>query len=311
MSFEHIELRFPSSDGIHNIYAEMYVPTDTEPVGIIQLVHGMVDHTGRYRELAEYMCKEGYIFAGHNHLGHGKSADGEEDLGFFADKGGKELVIRDVYSMNRLLHERYPTLPIVIFGHSMGSFVTRLYLTKYPHTVKGAVIHGTAGPSRLFPIGKVLANTKKLLNGKKHRSKLLYALTTGAYSKKFPKDEGERSWLSSDVDRVSGETDGVYTSFIFTNSAYCDLFSMLCECNSKQWFRKYPKSLPTLIISGECDPVGNFGKGPRIVYKQLCLAGNNGITIKMYGDARHELFNEKCRYEVFDYLSDWIGGVIK
>lgn len=309
MSFEHTELRFPSSDGVHKIYVELYVPKDREPKGIIQLVHGMVDHTGRYKELAEYMCGEGYIFAGHHHLGHGKSVDSEEEFGFFADKGGKELVVEDVHIMNRLLRERYPTLPIVILGHSMGSFITRLYLRKYPNTVKAAIIHGTAGPNRILPLGKAIGWTNKLFMGKRHRSRLLYLLTTGGYNKSFPKEEGECAWLSSDLDAVSG--DDPLTSFTFTSSAYCDLFSMLGECNSRRWFREYPKDLPTLIISGECDPVGDFGRGPRYVYKQLCLAANNRVTLKMYEGARHELFNEKCRREVFEYLAAWIDGAVK
>ena len=311
MSFQHIELRFPSADGIHSIYAELYIPTDRAPRGIIQLAHGMVDYTGRYRELAEYMCGEGYIFAGHHHLGHGKSADCEEDFGFFAERGGVDLVLSDMYSMNKLLRERYPGLSVVVFGHSMGSFITRLYVRKYPHTVAAAIIHGTGGPNSLLPVGKLLARVKKVLNGKRHKSKFLTRLAIGAYNRKFPKEEGHNAWLTRDLETVKDRDTDPYASFVFTTSGYYDLFSMLGECNGKRWFREYPKSLPTLIISGECDPVGSFGKGPRYVYKQLCLSGHSDVTIKMYEGARHELFNETCRREVFEYLAGWIGGVIR
>ena len=311
MNIEHIELKFPSSDGIHSVYAEMYVPCDVKPKGIIQLVHGMVDYTGRYKEMAEYMCKEGYIFAGHHHLGHGRTVEDERDFGFFADKGGTELVVSDTYRMNELLRERFQGLPVVILGHSMGSFITRLYVRKYPHTVKGAIIHGTGGPNPLLPMGKLLARVKIALNGKRHRSKLLTSLSVGAYNKKFPKEEGPHAWLTRDLSTVEDRSTDPYTSFTFTASGYLDLFRMLGECNSKRWFREYPKNLPTLIISGECDPVGNFGKGPRYVYKQLCLAGQSEVTLKTYEGARHELFNETCRAEVFSYLAEWIGGIIR
>ena len=109
---------------------------------------------------------------------------------------------------------------------------------------------------------------------------------------------------------VSSRVDDPATSFTFTVAAYGELFNMLGESNSKKWFAEYPKLLPTLIISGGADPVGNFGKGPDYVYKQLMMAGVDNVTLKIYDGARHELFNETNREEVFADMISWIEGAL-
>lgn len=309
MNYELKEISFPSKDGMHTIYGEIYVPTKKEPKGIIQLAHGMIDYVGRYAGLADYLAENGYIFAGHNHLGHGKSAGKSEDFGFFAEKDGVELVIGDMFTMNRLLRERYPSLPLVVMGHSMGSFITRLYAVKYPNSMNAVIIHGTGGPNPLLGIGKALASVIKSIRGPRHRSSLIDSLAFGSYNSKFPKSEGKNAWLTRDVKSVEGRSEDSYTNFKFTVSGFLDLFKMLGLSNSEKWYSEYPKEIPTLIISGDMDPVGNYGKGPDYVYKHLLMAGCERVVIKMYEGARHELFNETNKEEVFSDLVKWIGSV--
>ena len=309
MSYNFSEITFPSSDGKSVVYAEIYTPKNRSAVGIVQISHGMIDHIGRYRELIGFLTNIGYVVAGNHHLGHGKTAADADGLGFFADKGGVDLLIEDLHEMNRYLRREFPTLPLILLGHSMGSFLARLYAVRYPHTLKGLVIHGTAGSNPAVGPGRLMASLVMLFKGKKHRSKLLTALSVGPYAKSF-KADGPDGWLTRELEMVSDRQTDPYTAFAFTASAYRDLFEMLGASNKKEWYRAYPKHLSTLVMSGDDDPVGAFGKGPRQVYKNLLIAGCDDVTLKMYEGARHELFNESNRMEIFADLSAWLETTV-
>ena len=309
MNYNFSEITYPSKDGIHTIYAELYTPKTRSAKGVVQLAHGMIDHVGRYKHLAEYLTGEGYILAGNHHLGHGKSVIKSDERGYFADEGGVDLVIRDMHTLNRYLRDTFPTLPLVLFGHSMGSFLARLYVEKYPHTVRGAVIHGTSGPNPLLPMGKAVAFLISKMRGPKYRSRFIKALAFGSYNNKFPKSEGPDAWLTRDLDELKARAKDKYTDFIFTVSGYKDLFDMITSSNCSAWFEEYPKELATLILSGKMDPVGNYGKGPDYVYKHLMIAGCKSVEMKLYDGARHELFNETNRDEVFSDLVAWLEKI--
>lgn len=310
MNYNFSEKTFPSSDGVHTIYAEIYTPKTASARGVIQLAHGMIDYVGRYKDMADYLAKEGFILAGNHHLGHGKSVKSESEFGYFAKSGGVDFVIEDMHTMNKQLREMFPTLPIIIFGHSMGSFLTRLYVEKYPHSIKGAVIHGTAGPNPALPMGKLLAKLIIAMRGGYHKSGMLKGLAIGAYQKKYKK-EGKNAWLSTDAEMIADHDDDTFSNFDFTASGYYDLFTMLHACNKKSWFENYPKNLSTLVMAGEEDPVGANGKGPRYVYKNLLVSGVQDVTLKMYSNDRHELFKEADREKVFADLVIWLNEVIE
>ena len=309
MTFRHQTLTFPSSDGKHNLNAEIYEPNDGKPVGVVQLSHGMADYVGRYRELAEFLTQNGYIFAGHCHLGHGKGVLDKSELGFFAKRGGDKLVISDLGKMNAILHARYPDLPVYLLGHSMGSFIARIYTARHPDTVKGLIIHGTGGPKRALVFGKALVAALSLFCGKKHRSPFVKSLTSKGYNSKFPKEEGENAWLTRDGKIAGAKALDEYANFPFTLAGYADLFRFVGKSNSKKWFNSYPKNLPTLIISGDMDPVGGFGEGVKDVYQRLIDGGNLCLTFKLYEGARHELFNEINRQEVFSDILTWLRRI--
>ena len=305
------EISFPSADEKHEIYGEIYEPVSGEIRGVVQLAHGMTDYVARYEWMADRLCAAGYVFAGHCHLGHGKSAGGEEDLGYFAKKDGVSYLIADMHTMNRRLRAAYPDRPLIVIGHSMGSFIARLYTVKHPHAMDAAVFLGTGGKNPLLPFGLALCSLLTLLYGERHRSSLVAGLSTGSYYKKFDPSEGTTAWLTRDKSRVSTYKTDPYCSVTFTLSAYKDLFRMLGECNSTAWFKEYPKRMPTLIMSGDKDPVGNFGKGTSEVYRRLLLAGCGNVTLKHYEGARHELFNETNREEFAEDLCRFLEGIKK
>ena len=309
MNYNYQSITYPSSDSIHTIHADIYTPKTKTARGIVQLAHGMIDHPGRYVNLIEFLTGEGYIFAGNHHLGHGKSANDGADFGFFAEKGGIDYLIRDMHTMNKYLREAYPTLPLVILGHSMGSFIARLYAVEHPHSMRGVIIHGTGGPNRLVPLGRLVCSLIALFKGKRKRSMLVTALAFGTYNKRFDKSEGMYAWLTRDTDAVKDKKDDPYASFNFTVWGYRDLFGMLGKSNSMAWFEAYPKDMRTLIISGTADPVGNYGKGVRYVYRRLMLKGATELELKEYEGARHELFNETNKDEIFEDIKLWLDGV--
>lgn len=308
MSYRKEDFFFPSSDGKHNIHAEEYIP-EGEIRAVVQLSHGMIDYVSRYEGIAERLTKYGYVFAGNDHLGHGGSAGGRDELGFFAEGGGADFVIRDVKRMNEILREKYPGLPLFVIGHSMGSFIARCFIARYPDAADALIIHGTGGTNPLLPFGKFITAVTELFRGGHHRSRLLNSLAFGAYNKRFDPEEGENAWLTRDGARVAGRGNDPYTSYCFTVSAYRDLFRFVGMSNCKRWYRDYPKSLPTLIISGDMDPVGNYGKGPEEVYNRLLKAGCTDVSLKLYPGARHELFNETNREEVFDDIQSFLDRV--
>ena len=308
MSYRKEDFFFPSSDGKHNIHAEEYIP-EGEIRAVVQLSHGMIDYVSRYEGIAERLTKYGYVFAGNDHLGHGGSAGGRDELGFFAEGGGADFVIRDVKRMNEILREKYPGLPLFVIGHSMGSFIARCFIARFPDAADALIIHGTGGTNPLLPFGKCITAVTELFRGGHHRSRLLNSLAFGAYNKRFDPEDGENAWLTRDGARVAGRGDDPYTSYCFTVSAYRDLFRFVGMSNCKRWYRDYPKSLPTLIISGDMDPVGNYGKGPEEVYNRLRKAGCADVSLKLYPGARHELFNETNREEVFDDIQSFLDRV--
>lgn len=304
------DVSFKSSDGKCTVRGKIYEP-ETAPRGVVMLAHGMIDHVGRYASFAKVMCESGFVFAAHNHLGHGETAPSPSELGYIAQKRGDTLMIEDVLKMNRLLAERFSGLPIILFGHSMGSFIARIYAVKYPDTVSGIVIHGTGGPNPLVGLGRCLAGAVSLVKGSHCRSKLIGNLAFGSYNKKFDENEGFWAWLTSDPEQVADRNTDPFASFAFTASGYRDLFTLVRDANSRGWFKSYPLDMPTIIISGEDDPVGDFGKGPRKVYERLAKEGVSPLEIKMYKDARHELFNERCRDEFYSDLVAWMNRVFE
>ncbi len=311
MNYVKKEITYPSSDGKSTVFAEIFVPISGNPRGVVQLSHGMIDHTGRYEALADFFTGAGFVFAGNNHLGHGKTASSLSDLGFFAERDGYKYVIDDLKKMNEILHDEYPGVPLVLFGHSMGSFIARLYTEKYPNTIDAHIIHGTGGKNPAAPAGKALVSILRAFFGGRHRSKLVTAIAFGSYNSHYDKSEGANAWLTRDVKRVADRDTDPYATYIFTLSAYYDLFTMLSASNSKEWFENYPKSMPTLIISGEDDPVGNYGKGVRSVHSSLENSGVSDLTLKIYPNARHELFNEINREEAMGDMLSWITRVIE
>ncbi|MCL6428985.1 Monoacylglycerol lipase [Spiroplasma sp. JKS002669] len=287
-------------DGI-KLHMYQWKPKNLKNVkGVVQLVHGSAEHAKRYDDFANYLVENDYIVIADDHRGHGKTAQSKEDLGFFAEEDGWEKIIDDLYEVTSYIKKAYPNQPIVIFGHSMGSFMVRHYLIKYGANIKAAVICGTAFHKKLLlklSIKIAKHNQKKL--GSKAKDQKIYNLSYAKFGKRF-KDEGKTGteWLSTDKKVQKAFQDDPLSGQVFSTSAFKDMFTGLLFINNKKNIQKAPKDLPILLISGQDDPVGNFGKGVKKVYK-LFKKHHTNVNIKLYRNARHEILNEPIKTEVY------------
>ena len=299
-----VQFQMRSNDGKTDLACYRVEPTE-KPVALFQIVHGMCEYFGRYEAFAESLAARGVLVFGHDHLGHGNSAPTPDDLGFTAEGGGADFLVEDVYSLTCAMKTQYPDLPVVLFGHSMGSFVVREALARHGDAYTAAIICGTGGPDSPAGAGKAMARTIMAFRGERYRSKFLKNVAFTGYNKKFEKGCPVNAWLSRDEKLIRKYDNDPFCSYTFTVRAYHDLFTLVQWVSSKKWASRLPKDLPCLVTSGEMDPVGSWGKGPRAVAQRMKDAGMTKVTLKMYPDMRHEILNEVGREDVWKELTEW------
>ncbi|MBR7112100.1 MAG: lysophospholipase [Clostridia bacterium] len=306
VSFE--ELTYLSADGKTTVHAYLWIPTHCEPRAIVQLAHGMCEYVSRYDEWARRFAAEGIVFCGNDHLGHGHTAAAPEDLGHTAARGGADFLVEDLYTLTKTVKARFEGLPLFLYGHSMGSFVARLYLTRYGEDLTGALLSGTAGPEAPTGIALTLAHGLARAKGVRHRSKFITSLAFGAYNKRFGEEKDPNSWLTRVKEVRERYQKDPFCHFVFTLGGYDTLFSLLGAVSSKHWAENVPKHLPIFLFSGEMDPVGNYGRGIQKIYRRLTETGCN-VTQKLYPGGRHEMHNEENRDEVFADIMDFLSKI--
>lgn len=277
---------------------------------VVQISHGMCEYVGRYEEYARHLCSQGIVLAGNDHPGHGESAASEEDFGYFAKEKGVDLAVEGLKTMSELLLERYEDKPLILLGHSMGSFLCRIYLTKYSENLAGAIVMGTGGPGAPTGVGIALASIIAGLRGDRHRSKLLRSIQQAGYLKRCGKGADRTDWLTRDRDVVEKYNNDKYCNYIFTVSGYRDLFRMLEAVSVEDWATKIPTDLPILLISGEDDPVGSYGKGVCAVAGALAHAGAQKLKTVLIPGARHEVLNETDCADTYALIDRWIAEVL-
>lgn len=292
MSIEIKDFKVKSSDGIHTLAGVVYMP-EGEAKGLFHIVHGMTEHIARYDRFMRDVASEGYICFGYDNLGHGHTVNDDSELGYIAKKNGWDMLCRDVKVFSDAVREEHgKSLPYILMGHSMGSFIARLAAEKYV-TPDKLVIMGTGGANPAAGAGLAVIGMIKLFCGDRHFSPLVDNLAFGSYNKKFgdgtPADP--KPWLTNDEETRSKYYADKYCTFNFTVSAMGDLIRVMKYSNRGAWYKNLRRDLPVLLVSGEDDPVGNYGKGIVEVAQKLKAQGLDAEYI-LYKGARHEILND-------------------
>lgn len=273
----------------------------------VQLVHGLAEHAGRYDRFAQGLTRAGYAVFGSDHRGHGQTARGPQELGYFADEAGFARVVDDVYAVNRYIAAQLPKVPRVLFAHSFGSFAAQAYLGQHGDSIAAAVLSGSnTGDGKLAYLGRTVAAAERFRLGPTGRSPILQALSFGSYNKAFAPTRTDNDWLSRDAAEVDKYTADPLCGFAITTQGWADLFQGLIEIEKPALIARIPKTLPIYVFAGERDPVGHAGRGPRKLARVYQRAGLAHVTLKLYPEARHELLNETNRDEVVADLIAWL-----
>lgn len=294
-----------SSDKIHQLKGKIYIPEGTAR-GLFHVVHGMTEHIARYDAFMRRIAEEGYIVFGYDHLGHGKTAVDDSELGFIAHEKGWERLIDDVFVFgNEIRKIMGDSIPFILMGHSMGSFIVRLTAAKYNHYDK-LIIMGTGGPNPMAGMGITAAGMIKKLRGERHISDFIYKMAFGSYNRRFADENDPYAWLSVDRANRDRYRADKFCTFRFSVSAMQDLVILNKNCNEKSWFESIDKQKPILLVSGSDDPVGEYGVGVKKVYDGLQAAGAN-VQMKLYEGCRHEILQDFKKETVTADIIRFIG----
>ncbi|MBQ8767795.1 MAG: alpha/beta hydrolase [Clostridia bacterium] len=305
MEFLTKEYSFVSASGLCEIFAQSAAPIDYGSIkGVVQVSHGMAEYSNRYARFALELCKAGYAVFVSDHIGHGSSVTDKESLGYFGENG-EETFITDLKTLSDIAKSEYTDLPFFMIGHGMGSLIARKYTAKFGYLLDGVVYTGTSGENPMLGIGIHLANTIEKQNGPMHRSEILDTMAFGSYNRKMPK-RTECDWVSRDEKEVDKFIADDLCGYKYTVNGMKALFMTLKQVSSRRWYNSIPLSMPILLLSGSMDPVGDYGKGVKEVYKTLKKTGHKNVTMKLYENARHEIFNEINRNEVYSDIIEWL-----
>ena len=308
---EFRDFYYPSSTGKNQIHARICTP-DGIPKAVVQIAHGIAEHIDRYEDFMRFLAENSYVAVGNDHLGHGKSAATPDELGIFSEENGWNYVVEDMKKLRDQIKEQYPDLPYVFFGHSMGSFLTRTFLIRYPDLYDAAILSGTGHQSAALVNGGYLAAqllTKK--NGPRSSGQTLNDMAFGSYCKRIENPRTPFDWLSRDSDTVDKYIADPLCGFICKTSLYRDMMGGLKFLTDQKNINKMNRNAPVYFMSGAEDPVGDYGKGVEKAYKAFCRAGLTDVMIRLYPGGRHEMLNELNRSEVMQDILSWLNDRIK
>jgi alpha-beta hydrolase superfamily lysophospholipase len=303
---------YKTIDDVTIFYYKWPANKNTPLKGVIQISHGVGEHAGRYQPIAKILQREGYEVYANDHRIHGKSAKNDAFLGFYDGDDYFSDALNDMRHLTDIIKKEHPNKKIILFGHSMGSLLSREYATKYGGDLEALILSGTANFMKgLGSFGLLSAQFLGKLNGKHRSNEFLKNLFFTQFNKKFKPNRTKVDWISSDENQVDlFEADPLRIED-FSLSIFLDLLKGSKKVNQVSTFKNTPKELPLFIFSGDKDPVGEMGKGVKKVKNKYQKAGINDITLKLYKDGRHEMLNEVNKNEVEQDVINWLNEKIK
>ncbi|RLL46601.1 alpha/beta hydrolase [Oceanobacillus piezotolerans] len=290
------------------IYVKRWFNPNQRPKAIVQLAHGMVEHIERYDIFSSNLLEQGIFVYGNDHRGHGQTGLRYDSLGYFASEDGFLKVVDDLFLITSYIKKDYPDTPIFLLGHSMGSFLARIYVQRYSKEIAGVILTGTGyTPLFLTTLGITLARALS----QREESALMNHLVFGNYNKRINNPKKTHDWLTRDENVVQKFITDPLCGFTPSASYFHDLLTGIQLMQDNQRNSMIRTDLPMLFVSGTEDPVGNYGKG---VWKTMNLyhqLGIDDIMVYFYEEARHEVLNEVNKEEVFDSIYQWIISKLK
>ena len=295
------EFEFRADDG-HRLLGRRWL-TEGRPRAIVQIAHGLAEHSARYARVADALNAAGYSVYANDHRGHGPGAPAA-DLGHFADEEGWEKTVGDLWTFNRRIAKEQPGAPIVFLGHSLGSLLGQQFVADHSDALAGAVLSGSNGkPPPIVTLGRLIARAERLRLGKRGKSGLIFQMWFGDFNKPFKPARTEFDWLSRDPKEVDAYVADPLCGFRFTNQLAIDVLDALPGLVAPERLARIRKDLPIYIFSGERDPVGSNIQG---LIDALKGAGFTKLAAHIYPGARHETLNETNRDEVTRDLISWL-----
>jgi alpha-beta hydrolase superfamily lysophospholipase len=299
---------FKSEEGTE-VYTYKWFPDENINIkGVVQIAHGMAETAARYEGFAQKLTDNGYVVYIHDHRGHGKTAKTVENLGNLAEKDGFKWLVEDVHKLTGIIKKENPNLPLFLFGHSMGSFVTQRYIMLYGKELKGAILSGSNGKQGLMlKIGLFVAKNEIKKHGRNVKSDKLNKMSFGSFNNAFKPNRTEFDWLSSDNAEVDKYIKDPYCGTVFPSGFFYDFLTGLKEIENRDNLKAVPKELPIYIFSGAKDPVGRNGKGVAKLINAYKKCEIKDLTYKFYKDRRHEMLNEVNKDEVMGDVISWLN----
>lgn len=292
---------FSISDHLNKKLYSVKWTTDHKPKGVVLIVHGLAEHSERYSLFAKFLNANSNHVIAYDHRGHGKTVP--DQLGIIEDDDSFHLMVKNLNDVYQYVSETYPELPVILFGHSMGSFISQRFMQLYDAELASLIYSGSTGkPPFMLQVGITLSAILITLFGKHAKRNLIDKLSFGAHNKNFKPNLTVYDWLSRETAMVDLCVDDPYCGFICSNSFYRHLFKGVKELHSHPVFAEHNPGIPVLSLSGDQDPVSNMGKGIKNLEIILKKSGVTDFTTHLYEGCRHEMLNEINRDEVFDNL---------
>ncbi len=300
------EFSFKSATGVCRIHGCEFLP-DGEVRAVVIIHHGMAEHINRYADYVKHLTDMGYAVFMHDMANHGKSNQKTELLGYFGENDGYKNLVKDLKTVYDLAKKEFPDKKIIMFGHSMGSFIVRCFDCAYPGASDASVYMGTGGSNPAAGMGKAISNLIASIKGSTYKSKMLDKITFGSFNKKTDK-KTSFDWLTRDSAIVQKYIDDDYCGFLFTVKGMNDLVNLNVWANSAECYNTVKKDLPILLVAGADDPVGAYSKGINEVADKMKASGHTNVTVKLFPGCRHEVLNETNRQEVYEGIDAFLNA---
>ena len=303
------EFYYMSADGKTKIHAVEWLP-DGETKAVLQIAHGVTEYILRYEDFAKYLTDRGIAVVGNDHLGHGLSiAEGAQPM-YFGPVGSWNWAVEDLNTCRTKIKEKLQGIPYILLGFSLGSFLARTYLIKYPNNVDAAILVGTGEiPALQIAIAKFAVKNEEKKLGEDHSSPMIRKLTFETYNKVFAPNRTDFDWLCSDNKSLDEYIADKRRGDNLSAGLFREMLSGMSFTGKIKNIEKMNKKMPVLFLSGDKDPVGECGKGVIRAYNDFKKAGMESIDIRLYKELRHDILHEgNRRYEVYDYVYEWINN---